>query len=236
MSALARYFHHSGYHVSGYDRTPSPLTHELEQEGIAVTYEDNYDQVKTSLKPRNNSLVIRTPAVPDDSVLLNYFREQGYDIRKRSEVLGLVTHSKKALCVAGTHGKTTTSTMLAYLLSGEQAANGEGNDGVNAFLGGISMNYVMDKPISAIQLENYYNLDEGSSYKSEMEYSLSGDEFNRIADLDFSKFDDKGTTAVFSKKADHRLMNVIDSLPQEFKIEASCNVDMSMKVITGADD
>ena len=102
--------------------------------------------------------------------------------------------------------------------------------------GGISMHYVMDKPISAIQLENYYNLDEGSSYKSEMEYSLSGDEFNRIADLDFSKFDDKGTTAVFSKKADHRLMNVIDSLPQEFKIEASCNVDMSMKVITGADD
>jgi UDP-N-acetylmuramate--alanine ligase len=141
MSALARYFHHSGYHVSGYDRTPSPLTHELEQEGIAVTYEDNYDQVKTSLKPRNNSLVVRTPAVPDDSVLLNYFREQGYDIRKRSEVLGLVTRSKKALCVAGTHGKTTTSTMLAYLLSGEQAANGEGNDGVNAFLGGISMNY-----------------------------------------------------------------------------------------------
>ena len=140
MSALARYFHHMGYHVSGYDRTPSPLTQELEHEGIPILYEDNRDLVKTSLKPRNASVIIRTPAVPEDSDLFTYFREQGYDIRKRSEVLGLVTRSKKALCVAGTHGKTTTSTMLAHLLNGERL-KAHGESGVNAFLGGISMNY-----------------------------------------------------------------------------------------------
>ena len=140
MSALARYFHHMGYHVSGYDRTPSPLTQELEHEGIAIIYEDNRLLVKTSLKPRNASVIIRTPAVPEDSDLFTYFREEGFSILKRSEVLGLVTRSKKALCVAGTHGKTTTSTMLAHMLNGERfKANGE--SGVNAFLGGISMNY-----------------------------------------------------------------------------------------------
>lgn len=140
MSALARYFHHMGYRVSGYDRTPSPLTQELEHEGIPILYEDNRDLVKTSLKPRNASVIIRTPAVPEDSDLFTYFREQGYDIRKRSEVLGLVTRSKKALCVAGTHGKTTTSTMLAHLLNSERLKD-HGESGVNAFLGGISMNY-----------------------------------------------------------------------------------------------
>ncbi len=132
MSALARYFHHEGYPVSGYDRTPSALTKELEAEGIAVIYEDA-PSLLHSFTPsllKENTLVVRTPAVPEDSVIYTYLREQGFDIRKRAEVLGLVTNQKKALCVAGTHGKTTTSTMLAHLMQP-----------VNAFLGGISMNY-----------------------------------------------------------------------------------------------
>ncbi len=130
MSALARYFHHQGNRVSGYDRTPSPLTKELEQEGITISYQDTVESLNGLGLDRENTLAVRTPAVPDDSVIYTYLREQGFDIRKRAEVLGLVTRQLKALCVAGTHGKTTTSTMLAHLMSP-----------VNAFLGGISMNY-----------------------------------------------------------------------------------------------
>ena len=154
MSALARYFHHNGYMVSGYDRTSSDLTKELEAEGIKVTYEDALNQLYCLGLSVRDTLVVRTPAVPEDSVIYTYLRENGFDIRKRAEVLGLVTR-QKALCVAGTHGKTTTSTMIAHLMEGERLkANGEGlkgkgerfkvngeGCGVNAFLGGISLNY-----------------------------------------------------------------------------------------------
>ena len=139
MSALARYFSRqpsavSGqrYLVCGYDRTPSDLTRELETEGIAITYVDDpsiFNHQLSIINPKD-TLVVRTPAVPEDSAIYTYLREQGFDIRKRAEVLGMVTRQKKALCVAGTHGKTTTSTMIAHLLNP-----------VNAFLGGISMNY-----------------------------------------------------------------------------------------------
>ena len=136
MSALARYFHHRGYTVSGYDRTPSALTKELESEGMAVIYNDSIEdwRLKIGDLDTTTTLVVRTPAVPEDSVIYTYLREQGFDIRKRAEVLGLVTRQMKALCVAGTHGKTTTSTMLAHLLK-------QSTLGTNAFLGGISMNY-----------------------------------------------------------------------------------------------
>ena len=132
MSALARYFRHRGYAVAGYDRTPSPLTKELENEGIDVIYEDDLSALRRQKIDMDcaHTLVVRTPAVPEDSIIYTFLREQGFDIRKRAEVLGLVTRQMKALCVAGTHGKTTTSTMLAHLLNP-----------VNAFLGGISMNY-----------------------------------------------------------------------------------------------
>ena len=136
MSALARYFHHRGYAVSGYDRTPSDLTKELEKEGIVILYNDDPSLLQ-SLSPallKDHTLVVRTPAVPEDSAIYTWLREQGFDIRKRAEILGLVTHGMKALCVAGTHGKTTTSTMLAHLLYQSEI-------GTNAFLGGISMNY-----------------------------------------------------------------------------------------------
>lgn len=136
MSALARCFHHRGYSVVGYDRTPSQLTKELEQEGIIITYEDDPSIFTTRFAMHNarHTLVVRTPAVPEDSAIYTYLREQGYDIRKRAEILGMVTREMRALCVAGTHGKTTTSTMLAHLLY-------QSDQGANAFLGGISMNY-----------------------------------------------------------------------------------------------
>ncbi len=136
MSALARYFHHRGYSVSGYDRTPSALTKELEKEGIEIVYGDDQLEIGDwkSKVSSQHTLVVRTPAVPEQNKIYSYMRENGFDIRKRAEVLGLVTHGMKALCVAGTHGKTTTSTMLAHLLYQSEI-------GTNAFLGGISMNY-----------------------------------------------------------------------------------------------
>jgi len=150
MSALARYFRHQGYLVSGYDRTPSELTRELEHEGIQITYEDASNKVESLGLSAAHTLVVRTPAVPEDSAIYTFLRAQGYDIRKRAEVLGMVTRRMKALCVAGTHGKTTTSTMLAHLLYGSEI-------GTNAFLGGISMNYgtniLLDKDSSYVVVE-----------------------------------------------------------------------------------
>ncbi len=134
MSALARYFHARGYRVYGYDRTPSPLTDQLQKEGLSIFFEDEPERLGAYDLSPLQTLVVRTPAVPEDSRVYTYLREQGYDIRKRSEVLGLVTESMKALCVAGTHGKTTTSTMAAHLLHQSKVD-------CNAFLGGISKNY-----------------------------------------------------------------------------------------------
>ena len=132
MSALARYFAAKGARVLGYDRTPSPLTKELEAEGIAVQYDDSLDTVKAL--DVASTIVVRTPAVPEDFAVYVWLREQGFQILKRAEVLGLVTRSERALCVAGTHGKTTTSTMLAHILH-------QSHVGANAFLGGIANNY-----------------------------------------------------------------------------------------------
>lgn len=132
MSALARYFVAQGIRVLGYDRTPSPLTHELEEEGIAIQYTDDIQPIE-QLSP-DTTLVVRTPAVPADEPIYRYFREHRFLIQKRAEALGLVTRTMRALCVAGTHGKTTTSTMLAHILHASHV-------GANAFLGGIANNY-----------------------------------------------------------------------------------------------
>lgn len=132
MSALARYFAANGCRVLGYDRTESPLTQELEAEGITVQYDDSLDIVKGL--DRTGTIVVRTPAVPDDAPVYMWLREQGFVIKKRAEVLGMVTRCARALCVAGTHGKTTTSTMLAHILHGSHV-------GASAFLGGIANNY-----------------------------------------------------------------------------------------------
>lgn len=131
MSAIARYFNAKGYSVSGYDRTPSELTHELEAEGIEVHYEDN-----TAFVPKDpeNTMVIYTPAIPHDMGELAYVNENGYKTVKRSRVLGEITDGKRCLAIAGTHGKTTTSTLLAHILT-------SAGEGCSAFLGGISKNY-----------------------------------------------------------------------------------------------
>ena len=132
MSALARYFAAKGYRVLGYDRTTSPLTQTLESEGIEVQYDENLDWVRCL--DLEKTVVVRTPAVPEDMAVYVYLREHGFRILKRAEVLGMVTRSERALCVAGTHGKTSTSTMLAHILYGSRV-------GTNAFLGGIANNY-----------------------------------------------------------------------------------------------
>ena len=149
MSALARFYRHEGYNVAGYDRTPSELTHALEKEGIEIIYGDDRLEIgdwKTKICAED-TMVVRTPAVPENNSIYTYLREQGFTILKRAEALGQITATKKALCVAGTHGKTTTSTMLAHIMAvhGKNehglTRKGTDGDGVNAFLGGISENY-----------------------------------------------------------------------------------------------
>ena len=131
MSAIARYFKYRGFEVSGYDRTPSALTHALEEEGIAVHYEDDIDAIPKDIA---HTFVIYTPAIPDDLGELQYVRSHSYPLFKRSKALGEIARGQECLAVSGTHGKTTTSTLLAHILT----ASGEG---CNAFLGGISKNY-----------------------------------------------------------------------------------------------
>ncbi|MDR0295526.1 MAG: UDP-N-acetylmuramate--L-alanine ligase [Prevotellaceae bacterium] len=135
MSALARYYKHAGAEVAGYDRTPSSLTAELEKEGIAVHYEDNLALIPKSFKQAaDKALVIYTPAVSNEHSELQFFRQNGYQVIKRSAALGHLAADKDTLAVAGTHGKTTVSTLLAHLL--RQSA-----EGCTAFLGGIAKNY-----------------------------------------------------------------------------------------------
>src|SRR5450432_440948 len=129
MSALARYFLSRGVIVSGYDKTATPLTRQLESEGIAVHYEDDPEQAA-----RDAELIVYTPAVPKEHKELLYYREHGYTVLKRSDVLGAITNSSFNICVAGTHGKTTISTMIAHILR-------HSGYGCNAFLGGIAVNY-----------------------------------------------------------------------------------------------
>ena len=134
MSAIARYFIHKGLVVAGYDKTPSDLTRRLEKEGMLIHYEENVDEIPHACKQKNSCLVIYTPAIPDDHQELQYFRENGFEIQKRAQVLGTLTQAHKGLCVAGTHGKTTTSTMCAHIMH-------QSHLDCNAFLGGISKNY-----------------------------------------------------------------------------------------------
>jgi len=134
MSALERYFLVKGYQVGGYDKTPTELTEQLKKEGAQIHYEDDIDAVPACFKEKETTLVVYTPAIPAEHGELTYFREQGFDLQKRAQVLGFLTQSHKGLCVAGTHGKTTTSTMAAHLLH-------QSHIGCNAFLGGISKNY-----------------------------------------------------------------------------------------------
>ena len=134
MSAIARYFISRGVVVAGYDKTPSALTAQLEKEGMLIHYEENVDEIPHACKNRQSTLVIYTPAIPESHKELQYFRAEGFEIEKRAQVLGTLTRAAKGLCFAGTHGKTTTSTMCAHIMHQSQMD-------CNAFLGGISKNY-----------------------------------------------------------------------------------------------
>lgn len=134
MSNLARYFMSKGKSVGGYDRAETLLTKALVKEGADIHYADDVANIPVLYTDKETTLIVYTPAMPDDSPELNYFREHGFDIHKRAQVLGLITQSSKALCCAGTHGKTTTSSMLAHILKGSHLD-------CNAFLGGILKNY-----------------------------------------------------------------------------------------------
>ena len=134
MSALVRYFLKKGMVVAGYDKTPTPLTRQLEDEGALIHYEENVDAIPRSCRNSAQTLVVYTPAVPADHKELVFFRENGFEIQKRAQVLGTLTRTHRGLCVAGTHGKTTTSTMCAHIMH-------QSSMDCNAFLGGISKNY-----------------------------------------------------------------------------------------------
>ena len=134
MSAIARYFINRGLVVAGYDKTPSALTLQLEKEGMLIHYEEDVEQIPLACRDKEHCLVIYTPAIPSEHAELQFFRNGGFDIQKRAQVLGTLTKSLKGLCFAGTHGKTTTSTMCAHIMH-------QGSMDCNAFLGGISKNY-----------------------------------------------------------------------------------------------
>ena len=134
MSALVRYFLSKGKTVAGYDRTPSELTEKLIEEGADIHYQEDVNKIPDSCKDKNSTLVVYTPAIPQEHEELKFFTKEGFEIYKRSQVLGMLTRSGRGLCVAGTHGKTTTSTMAAHIFH-------QSHVDCNAFLGGISKNY-----------------------------------------------------------------------------------------------
>jgi UDP-N-acetylmuramate--alanine ligase len=148
MSALAKFFHSQGTKVSGYDKTPTPLTKEMEAIGIAVHYEEDVDAI-----PKDAKLVVYTPAVPKEHKELLYYQQHDYKVVKRSDVLQMITQSSFNICIAGTHGKTTTTTMVAHLLR-------DSGFGCNAFLGGISVNYATNfwpskKNVCVVEADEY---------------------------------------------------------------------------------
>jgi len=134
MSAIARYFLHIGCVVAGYDKTSSDLTKQLQKEGMNIHYEENVDLIPNACRNKANTLIIYTPAIPVSHKELVFFKENGFEIQKRAQVLGTLTRTHRGLCFAGTHGKTTTSSMCAHIMH-------QSSVGCTAFLGGISKNY-----------------------------------------------------------------------------------------------
>ena len=156
MSALVRYFLRKGYQVGGYDKTPTPLTTQLIEEGAQIHYEEDVQLIPDCFKDKATTLVVYTPAIPKEHKELQFFTQEGFELQKRAQVLGWLTRQHKGLCVAGTHGKTTTSTMTAHILH-------QSHVDCNAFLGGISKNYGTN-----------YILSESSDY-----VVIEADEFDR---------------------------------------------------------
>lgn len=222
MSALARYYKHEGYTVAGYDRTPSDLTRALESEGIEIVYGD--DQLEIGdwrLKlSAEDTLVVRTPAVPENNSIYTYLREHGFTILKRAEALGKITATKKALCVAGTHGKTTTSTILAHLLK-------QSHIGTNAFLGGISENY-----------KTNLLLDSNSPY-----VVVEADEFDRsfhhlrpymtvVTSVDPDHLDIYGTPEAYRKSFEHYCGLVSNTILLKHGLQDKLHIQSQARVLT----
>ena len=153
MAALARYYMSKGYRVAGYDRTESALTDELVSEGAVVSYTDSMEAVPEIFRDPDGTLVVYTPAVPSDNVALTFFRDGGFELYKRAQVLGSVTRDSKSLCFSGTHGKTTTSSMAAHVMH-------SGPVGCNAFLGGILKGYNSNLMLSATSPYSVVEADE----------------------------------------------------------------------------
>ena len=225
MSALARYFHHQGYPVFGYDRTPSPLTRELEKEGIKITYTDAERMLYGLGLDRFSTLVVRTPAVPEDCEIYTYLRKEGFDIRKRAEVLGIVTRGEalgecgkrmKALCVAGTHGKTTTSTMIAHLMHP-----------VNAFLGGISENYHTNLLLSK---ESEYVVVEADEYDRSFHHLTPY--ISVVTAVDADHLDIYGTPEAYREAFAHYTSLITGALVMKHGIELEPRLKEGVKCYT----
>ncbi len=155
MAALERYFLAKGYDVAGYDRTPSALTAQLQDEGVTISFVDDVEAaVPAAFRNPANTLVVYTPAVPADTAVMTYFREGGFEMMKRAALLGKVTRESKGICFAGTHGKTTTSSMAAHILHNCKV-------GCNAFLGGVlryyNSNFLLapESPYSVIEADEF---------------------------------------------------------------------------------
>jgi len=217
MSALARYYKHEGYTVAGYDRTPSDLTRALESEGINVFYEDNIELLPFAAESLE---VVWTPAVPRDTALYQYLAALGAHIQKRAEALGKITSLKKPLCVAGTHGKTTTSTILAHLLK-------QSHIGTNAFLGGISENY-----------KTNLLLDSESDY-----VVVEADEFDRsfhhlrpymtvVTSVDPDHLDIYGTPEAYRESFEHYCSLVSNTILLKYGLQNKLHIQSPARVLT----
>lgn len=191
MSALVRYFLDKGKVVAGYDRTSTPLTEKLITEGAAIHYEDSVNLIPESCKDIERTLVVLTPAIPNDHSELVYFRDHGFSIQKRAQVLGIITRSSKALCVAGTHGKTTTSTMAAHLLH-------QSHVGCTAFLGGISKNYETNLLLSQ---ESPYTVIEADEF--DRSFHWLSPYMSVITSADPDHLDIYGTTEAYYESFEH---------------------------------
>ena len=226
MSAIARYFMSKGLVVAGYDKTPSTLTHQMEKEGMLIHYDENVDEIPHACRDKASCLIIYTPAIPATHKELCYFRENGFEIQKRAQVLGTLTRTHKGLCVAGTHAKTTTSTMCAHIMH-------QSHVDCNAFLGGISKNYGTN-----------YILSDSSDY-----VVIEADEFDRsfhwlrpwmsvITSTDPDHLDIYGTKEAYLESFRHytELIQPGGALIIHTNLEMEANVQEGVKTYTYSRD